>query len=69
MTTTDFKIKHDFLKHYNEGYNNLFENEPVDVEKTANLLKFEIKVNKHGDCYAFENSEEVVDDFLKNVRS
>ena len=69
LTTSDFKIKHDFLKHYNEGYNNLFENEPVDVEKTANLLKFEIKVNKHGDCYAFENSEEVVDDFLKNVRS
>ena len=47
----------------------MFENEPVDVEKTANLLKFEIKVNKHGDCYAFENSEEVLDDFLKNVRS
>ena len=45
----------------------MFENEPVDVEKTANLLKFEITVNKHGDYYHFENSEEAVDDFLKNV--
>ena len=32
-------------------------------------MKFEITVNKHGDYYDFENSEEVVDDFLKNVRS
>ena len=32
-----------FLKHYNEGYNDLFEDKPdVDVEKTANLLEFEI---------------------------
>ena len=69
MTTSDFRIKHDFLKDYNEGYNHLFEDKPVDVEKTANLLKFEITVNKHGDYYDFENSEEVVDDFLKNVRS
>ena len=43
LTTSDLKIKHDFLKHYNEGYNDLFEDKPdVDVEKTANLLKFEI---------------------------
>ena len=64
LTTSDFKTKHDFLKQYNEGYNDLFEDKPVDVEKTGNLLKFEITVNKHGDYYDFENSEEVVDDFL-----
>ena len=69
LTTSDFKIKHDFLKHYNEGYNDLFEDKPVDVEKTANLLKFEITVNKHGDYSDFEDSEEVAHDFLKNVRS
>ena len=64
LTNSYFKIKHDFLKHYNEDYNDLFENKPVDIEKTADLLKFEITVNKHGDYYDFENSEEVVDDFL-----
>ena len=69
LTTSDFKIKHDFVKQQNEGYNDFFEDKPVDVEKTANLLKFEITVNKHGDYYDFENSEEVVDDFLKNFCS
>ena len=61
--------KHDFLKHYNEGEDNLFEDKPIDIEKNANLLKFEITVNKHGEYYDFENSEKVVDDFLKNVCS
>ena len=69
LTTRDFKIKHDFLKHCNEVYSDLFEGKSVDVEETANLLKFEITVNKHGDCYDFENSEEVADYFLKNVHS
>ena len=68
MNTSDFKVKYEFLKH-NESYNDLFEDKPVDVGKTANLLKFEITVNKHGDYYDFENSEEVVDDFLKDVHS
>ena len=39
------------------------------LKKTANLLNFEITVNNRGDYYDFENSEEVVDDFLKNFRS
>ena len=69
LTISDFKIKHDFLKHYNKGYHDLFEDKRFDVEKTANLLKFKITVNKHGDYYDFENSGEVVDDFLKNVHS
>ena len=69
LTTSDCKIKYDFLKHYNKGYNDLFEDKHVGIEKTANLLKFEITVNKHGDYYDSENSEVVIDDFLKNVRS
>ena len=69
FTTSDFKIKHDFLNHYNGGYNDLFEDKPVHVEKNANLLKFEITVNEHGDYYDFENSEEVANNFLTNVRS
>ena len=68
LTTSNYKKKHDFLKHYNEGEDDLFEDKPIDIEKTANLLKFEITVNKHGEYYDFENSEKVVDDFFKNVR-
>ena len=69
ITTSDFKIKHDFLKHYDEGNHDLFEDKHIDVKKTAILLKFEITVNKHGKYYNFKDSEEVVDDFLKNARS
>ena len=32
-------------------------------------MNIEITVNKYGEYYDFTNSEEVVDDFLKNVRS
>ena len=69
LTTSNFKIKHDFLKHHNESSADLFEEKPVDVLKTANLLKFEITVNKYDNYYNFDNSDEVVDDFLRNVRS
>ena len=54
-----------FLKHCNKGEDDLFEDKPIDIEKTANLLKFEIKLNKHGEYNDFENSEEVVHDFFK----
>ena len=37
LTTSNFKIKHDFLKHYDEYSAYLFEEKPVDVLK-ANLL-------------------------------
>ena len=67
LTASDFKIKHDFLKH-NEDYNDLFEDKSADVEKTAKLLKLETTVNKHGDYYDLKNSQEVVD-VLKNVCS
>ena len=32
-------------------------------------MNIEITVKKYGEYYDFTNSEEVVDDFLKNVRS
>ena len=62
LTTSDFSAKHGFLKHYTVGYNDLFADKTVDIVKTGRLLK-------HGDYFNFENSEGVVDDFFKNVRS
>ena len=69
LTTSDFRAKHDFSKHCTVGYDDLFEDKPVDIVKTGRLLRFEITVNKHGGYFNFQNSEEVVDDFLKNVHS
>ena len=69
LTASDYKKKHNFLKHYNGSEDDLFEGKPIDFEKVANLLKFEITVNKHGEYYDFENSEEVIDYFFNNVCS
>ena len=32
-------------------------------------MKYEVSVNKHSDYYNFEDPEQVVDDFLRNVYS
>ena len=46
-TTSDFKIKHDFLNHCDGGNNDVFEDKLVVIEKASSLLKHEITVNKH----------------------
>ena len=46
----------------------MFEDKPVDLVKTSQILKYEISVKKFSDYYDFHNSEEVVEDFLNNVR-
>ena len=69
ITTRDYKAKHDFLKHYDEGQNDLYEDKPLDIIKLPFMTKFEISIIKHGEYYNFFNSTEVVEEFLKNVRS
>ena len=69
ITTRDYKAKHDFLKQYDEGKNDLYEDKPLDIIKLLFLTKFETSIIKHGQYYNFFNSTEVVEEFLKNVRS
>ena len=69
LSTESFKVKHDFLKHYDDGQNIPFENEPLEIIRTNNITKYEISVNKSHDYYNFVDAEQVVDDFLRNVRS
>ena len=33
ITTHDYKAKHDFLKHYDEGQNDLYKHKPLDIIK------------------------------------
>ena len=67
--TTKFKAVHDFLKHYDERKFNSFEERLIDIVKPGNVTSYEISTQKHKEYYNFENSEELVDKFLKNVRS
>ena len=46
-----------------------FEDKPIDVNEHGNIVTYEILPNKYGDYYNFENAEETVNDFLKNVCS
>ena len=60
---------HDFLKHYDEGQNDLYEEQPLDIIKLPFMTKFEITIIKHGEYYNFFDSTEVVEEFVKNARS
>ena len=55
LTTSDYKKRYNFLKHYDEGNIDLSEDNSVDVEKTASLLKFEITVNNYVEYNDFTN--------------
>ena len=69
MPTAKLKVIHNFLKHCDDGKFDHFEEKPIYISKRGNILTYEISVQNHKHYYNFENSEELVEDFLKNVRS
>ena len=69
LSTKDFKIKHDFLKPYDDGQNIPFEDKPVEIKKAGAIASYEISANKYRDYYNFDNAVQVVGNFLRNVRS
>ena len=69
LLTEGFKVSHDFWKHYYDGQNIPFENKPLEIIRTGNITSYEISVNKYHDYYNFEDTVQIVDDFLRNVRS
>ena len=68
IRTSSHKVKYDFLKHYDQGQDVAFEDKPLDIIRSPHIIKYEISVRKFGDDYDFQNSEELVNDFLNNVR-
>ena len=69
IRTTRFKLFHDFLKHYNQGKDNIVEEKPLTVTKIGKITKFEINYQNHSSFYNCHNSESVVDEFLFNVKN
>ena len=53
----NFKINHDFLKHYENG-RNVVEEKPVSIT-----------FQEHSSSYDFYNSESLVDEFLLHVKN
>ena len=68
LTTLNYKKAHDFVKHYEEGKEELVEDKPLDIVKTLNIVKYQISYSKHFDYYNFSNSEQVINEFLTNVK-
>ena len=69
IPTSGYRKSHNFLKHYKDGKDFVFEDKPISiVEIGNNIRKYEIKFSEHSSFYDFFNSEKVVDDFLTNVR-
>ena len=68
LTTKLFMTKHNFLKHYLDGERKLAEFKPIDIIKKEDITLYQISFEKNSDEYDFYNSEEVVDDFLFNVK-
>ena len=56
------------MKHYDEGEIIPFGDKPTDILRFNGLTIYSVEFQKHKDFYNFFNSEEVVDDFLKNVK-
>ena len=55
------------MKHYDEGKKIPFEDKPVDILRFPRLVIYLIEFQKHKHFYNFFNSEEVADDFLRNI--
>ena len=69
IPTSEYKKSHNFLKHYKDGKEVVFEDRPISIiEIGNNIKKFEINFSEHSSFYDFFNSKKVVDDFLSTVR-
>ena len=68
LPTSRYKNYHDFLKHYESG-KNIIEEKPLLVSNIGSIKKFEINYQAHSQYYDFYNSENLVDEFLFNVKN
>ena len=68
LATEKQKAVHDFLKHYDEGKNILFEEKPLDIVRYSGLTIYYIEFKKCSSFYNFYDSEKCVDDLLRNVK-
>ena len=65
LATNKHKVLHNLLKHYSDDKIKPFEEKPNEIKITT----YKIIFGNHGKFFDFSNSEEVVNDFLNNVRS
>ena len=63
LPTTEFKVQHDFLRHYDAGkIATLVEEKPIAITSIEPIKIYEIRFENHSADYDFFNSEQVVDE-------
>ena len=67
------KTVHDFLKHYNRGFEkeliDFSVDKPINITKIGDIEKFEITFKEHSSDYDFFDSTAVVEGFLNTVKN
>ena len=61
--------QHNFLEHYIAGEKKPAEFKTIDIRKDNEIIIYNINFDKHSNEYNFYNSQELVDEFLFNVKS
>ena len=69
LPTVRSKLHHDLLKHYELGRETATEDKPVTIITVSPIKIYEIRFENHSSDYNFFNSEQVVDEFLFNVKN
>lgn len=59
---------HKFRKQYSKGKNRAFKDRPLNTYRNGAIKVFEITAKEHSAQYDFEDSDDLIDKFLNNVR-
>ena len=68
LATEKQKAVHDFWKHYDDGKSIPFEEKPLNIVRCLALPIYSFEFKKHSSFYNFYDSENCVDDFLRNAK-
>ena len=69
IATKKYLSQHNFLEHYIDGEKKPAEFKTIDITKDNDIIIYNINFEKHSNEYNFYNSQELVDEFLFNVKS
>ena len=69
LPTVRSNLHHDILKHYEVGRTDVAEDKPVTIITVGPIKIYEIRFENHSSDYDFFISEQVVHEFLFNVRN
>ena len=69
IATKKYLSQLNFLKHYVDGEKKPAEFKTIDIRKYHEIIIYNINFEKHSNEYNFYNSQELVDEFLFNVKS